>query len=1135
MKIRTKLLLAVSILPAFLLVSLFLAWMQNAQLDKTSDSVKISYEAVNLATGIREKMRTQGIELRNLVIFTDEAAIEQELQSLQQDNNRASENLNRLEVIMTTPEQKELLASLKLAYSDFTDFKNNVIALVLQNKKEEAAQFIYNHSEEIQTEYIKGVSAITETFGMNLKGSLDNMVEDFRNGLLMAEGLLVIVMMIVTVSLFHTLRGFFRQLKSMSAVMGQIATGKTGLSSRVEVRGNNEIDHVAESFNTMAEVLGSQQQKEQELTWGKTNLAQITTSLSGTKDLETLGQTFLSKIVPLTESSHAVFYVKEMGEHHEDPVYQLIASYAFKERKHILNRVRAGEGLIGQAIFEKEAIILTHVPPDYVQITSGLGAHAPLNLYVLPICFEGEVKAVLELASFKPYDDREKHFLEELAPDLGIILESVMSRIQLADLLAESQALMEEVQAQAEELETQQEELRETNEELEEQTCALRQSEERLQRQQEELEQTNKELEEQAKSLREQNSRFEKMNQELEKARAELEAKAEQLTLSSKYKSEFLANISHELRTPLNSLLILSKLLVDNPKKNLTPKQVEYAKTIYSSGNDLLSLINDLLDLAKIESGKMTVNAGKMVLSDVAAFVESYFKPVADEKRLPFRITIDDDVPSSIYSDEVRVEQVLKNLLSNAFKFTSEGEVRLEISTDKVQGAGTPMIAFAVTDTGIGIPEEKKQIIFNAFQQADGTTSRKYGGTGLGLSISKEIAELLGGKITVSSQKGKGSTFTFYVGDYNDRLRSCEAEAAAQAAEIWPSVHTEAKRLSSQTGASKVLEATEQAEELEQAETAINRTFSFSSEPPEADTGESVPTVSEQFAGETFAPENGGLKQPGFEYSHIKRLLIVDDDIKQRNSLMELVGNMDFVIKAVSSGSEAIEEMKVNHFDCMILDLGLTDTCGFDLLKKVKEHDKENKVKVFIYTGRDLTSKEEYQLGKFAHTIIIKNEHSPERLLDELQLYLNEGSQKRPMPNRFAMKSEDGATALKGKQVLLVDDDVRNVFALTNILELNGMKTIFAENGREGLEQLLQHHDIDLVLMDIMMPEMDGFEAMKNIRRMPQFQKLPIIAITAKAMKEDREKCMEAGASDYITKPIEPDQFISLVKVWLYE
>lgn len=1135
MKIRTKLLLAVSILPALLLVSVLLAWAQNARIDKTSDSVKQSYEAVNLANGIREKMRTQGIELRNLVIFTDDAAIEQELQSLRQDGNRASENLNRLEAIMTTPEQKKLLASLKLAYNDFTDLKNNVIALVLQNKKEEAAQFIYNHSEEIQIEYIKGVTAITETYGMNLKGSLDNMVEDFRKGLLMAEGLLVIAMMIVTFSLSHTLRGFFKQLKSMSTVMSQIATGQTDLSSRVEVRGNNEIDHVAESFNTMAEVLGSQQQKEQELTWGKTNLAQITTSLSRTKDLETLGQTFLSKIVPLTESSHAVFYVKEMGEHHDDPVYQLIASYALKERKHILNRVRAGEGLIGQTVFEKEAIILTNVPPDYIQITSGLGAHAPLNLYVLPICFEGEVKAVLELASFKPYNDRQKHFLEELAPDLGIILESVLGRIQLADLLAESQALMEEVQAQAEELETQQEELRETNEELEGQTCALRQSEERLQRQQEELEQTNKELEEQAKNLREQNSRFEKMNQELEKVRAELEAKAEQLTLSSKCKSEFLANISHELRTPLNSLLILSKLLVDNPKKNLTSKQVEYAKTIYSSGNDLLSLINDLLDLAKIESGKMTVNAGKMMISDVTASVESYFKPVAEEKRLPFHIIVNEDVPSSIYSDEVRVEQVLKNLLSNAFKFTSEGEVCLEISTNIYIGAGTPMIAFAVTDTGIGIPEEKKQIIFNTFQQADGTTSRKYGGTGLGLSISKEIAGLLGGKITVSSQKGKGSTFTFYVGDYNDRLRSCEAEAAASAVEMGPSVHTEAKGLSSQTASSKAFEATEQVEELEQAETAINRVVPFLPESFEAGTRESVPTVSEPLAGEIFAPENRGVKQPGLEYSHIRRLLIVDDDIKQRNSLMELVGNMDFIIKAVSSGSEAIEKMKVHHFDCMILDLGLTDTCGFDLLKKVKEHDKENKVRVFIYTGRDLTSKEEYQLGKLAHTIIIKNEHSPERLLDELQLYLNEGSQKWPMSNQFAMKSEEGASALQGKQVLLVDDDVRNVFALTNILELNGMKTIFAENGREGLEQLLQHQNIDLVLMDIMMPEMDGFEAMKKIRRMPQFQNLPIIAITAKAMKEDREKCMEAGASDYITKPIEPDQFISLVRVWLYE
>ena len=663
--------------------------------------------------------------------------------------------------------------------------------------------------------------------------------------------------------------------------------------------------------------------------------------------------------------------------------------------------------------------------------------------------------------------------------DLGIILESVMSRIQLAKLYEESQMLMEEIQAQSEELQQQQEELKATNEELEEQTQALRQSEEKLQMQQEELEQTNMDLEEKAEILEEQNKKFERANREVEKARAELEVKAEQLALSSKYKSEFLANMSHELRTPLNSLLILSKLLFDNKDGNLTPKQVEYSKTIYSSGHDLLLLINDILDLAKIESGKMNVNPSEVMLTDLVGFVENDFRPIANEKNLNFNILLKEGLPRFIYSDEVRIQQVLKNLLSNAFKFTEQGEVTLEISVHSKSSKQTT-IAFSVMDTGIGISKEKQEFIFEAFQQADGTTSRKYGGTGLGLSISRNIATLLGGEIIVESTEGKGSTFTFYIGDYenkeNENIVVAEHEAAVT---------------------------------IEKMEQTI-------------ESSESLQLESEQ---EPSANES----------SHIKRLLIVDDDQTQRNSLMELIGDMDFIIKAVSTGREAIEELKVNHFDCMILDLGLSDTSGFDLLEKVKENNGNNEVKVFIYTGRDLSSKEEIQLNKYAHTIIIKNEHSPQRLKAELELYLNESNNQLNMsdlPNNEEISITSG---LNGKKVLLVDDDVRNVFALSSILELNGMEVIFAENGFESLKLIQKNPDIDVVLMDIMMPEMDGYEAIERIREIPTFENLPIIAVTAKAMKEDREKCMEVGASDYIVKPIDPDQLISLIKVWLYQ
>ena len=509
-----------------------------------------------------------------------------------------------------------------------------------------------------------------------------------------------------------------------------------------------------------------------------------------------------------------------------------------------------------------------------------------------------------------------------------------MSRIRLAKLLEESQMLMEEIQAQSEELQNQQEELKVTNEELEEQTQALRQSEEKLQMQQEELEQTNMDLEEKAKSLEEQNKKFERANREVEKARAELEVKADQLELSSKYKSEFLANMSHELRTPLNSLIILSKLLLDNKAGNLTPKQVEYSKTIYSSGHDLLLLINDILDLAKIESGKMNVNPSNILFTDLVDFIENNFRAIANERNVDFNILLKEGLPRFIYSDEVRIQQVLKNLLSNAFKFTEHGDVTLDISVHTKSSKQTT-IAFSVMDTGIGISKEKQAFIFEAFQQADGTTSRKYGGTGLGLSISREIATLLGGEIVVESTEGKGSTFTFYISDYenkeNENIVVAEDEVAVS---------------------------------IEKPEHTI-------------ESNESLQLESEHHATES---------------SHIKRLLIVDDDQGQRNSLMELIGDMDFIIKAVSTGRDAIEELKVNHFDCMILDLGLSDTSGFDLLEKAKESNGNIEVKVFIYTGRDLSSKEEIQLNKYVHTIIIKNEHSPQRLKAELELYLNESS-----------------------------------------------------------------------------------------------------------------------------------------------
>lgn len=1054
---------------------------QHNHLNTVSNQVESNFNKSVIAGQIRADVKDAGIHLRNMVMSNNEETVNYEMQQTQIELENIEQNIRELELAASSEQELEMIDSLKAVNADFKIYSEEVISFIQEGNKDEAILSIEENSNDTQTRFSETIAEITSVLDTNLSTSMTDSIRSFENGLFLTSILIGIGILIILIPIGNTIIKAGRRIGTISELMSDIANGKKELDTTVPVIKNDEIDQVAISFNKMTSTLVEQITKEQDMTWTKTNITDITTSISGAYEIEALGQTLLSKLVPLVESSHAVFYVKDIND--PDQNYKLISTYAYKERKHILSTIKPGEGIIGQAIFEKTPIILTNVPRDYIQISSGLGEAAPKNIYIIPIIFENEVKAVIELASFNTFSEVQQSFLEELMKNIGIVLDSVISRIQLAKLLEESQMLMEEVQAQSEELQNQQEELKATNEELEAQTLALRKSEEQLQRQQEELEETNTELEEKANRLEEQNIRFEETNRLVEKARAELEVKAEQLALSSKYKSEFLANMSHELRTPLNSLIILSKLLADNPNGNLSEKQIEYSKTIYSSGNDLLKLINNILDLAKIESGKTEIIPTEVRLTSIVEFIENNFKPLAEAKKLEFNVVVNEKTPKTIFNDGDRIQQVLNNLLSNAFKFTKQGEVRLEISHQNENGK--PVFEFSVLDTGIGIAKDKQQIIFEAFQQEDGTTSRKFGGTGLGLSISRELASLLGGEIIVESEEGKGSKFTFYVGNYENVINSKDE------------VYNEA------------------------AVTMLEESLDSQDEEPKV-----KPNKANKLE-LTHMPKNK-------DHQQIKRLLIVDDDQNQRNSLMELIGEMDFVIKAVSSGAKAIELLKVNDFDCIILDLGLSDTSGFELLDKIKEIDEYDQIKIFVYTGRDLTSKEEMHLSKYTHTIIIKNEYSPDRLKAELQLYLNEldhsietvNSQIEPT-NRYDMY-------LKGKKILLVDDDVRNVFSLTSVLETTGCDVIFAENGTDSIKVLEENNDIDLVLMDIMMPEMDGYEAIKRIREKSKFKDLPIIALTAKAMKEDRDKCLSIGASDYIAKPVEPDQLISLIKVWLY-
>ncbi|SOC22648.1 two-component system chemotaxis sensor kinase CheA [Ureibacillus xyleni] len=1065
MKVRTKMLLSLLTLPLLLIIIIIMSVRQIADLNGASANIKDNFDASVLAGQIRADVKDQEIILRNLMIFEDEDAINNELAELQLEKDNVARNIPILESYVKTEEQQEIMNHLKEINTNFVHFANQVVVYYESGKNDVAKSLLNENSETLHEELTVTIRKLTNTFDNDLKNTLIQVLNSLQTEIITFCSILAAGLMILFFISLKTIFSLTRRVASMATLMSNIANKREKLTTKIDIIANDELDEMAASFNRMTDTLEVQITKDKETTWKQTNITDITTSLTGTRDLETLGKTLLSKLVPLINSSYAVFYVKDF----DSSRFKYLASYAADENCQIKKIIEPGEGLIGQAIIEKRPIELREVPTNYVRISSAIGEATPSNVYIFPILFEGEVNAVLEFASFNKCDVKNHQFLDELGSNLGIVLESVIGRIQLAKLLEESQTLMEEIQAQSEELQNQQEELRATNEELEEQTQALRQSEQKLQMQQEELAQTNAELEVKAKILEEQNIKYEEANRIVEKARLELEQKAEELALSSKYKSEFLANMSHELRTPLNSLIILSKLLADNPTHNLTAKQVEYARTIYASGNDLLILINSILDLAKIESGKTEIIPGEVSLNNLVEYVENNFKAVADNKNLEFQIQVEDGTPPTFYSDEVRIQQVLVNLLSNAFKFTSSGQVVLRIAHDTTRTK--PMFAFSVKDTGIGIPNEKLDLIFEAFQQADGTTSRKFGGTGLGLSISKEIASLLGGEIQVESQEGKGSTFTFYVGSYE--------------------------------------QTTENPSHLDEVAATVEK--------PKIE----VITTPIQLTEQTK------------ENSHIKRLLIIDDDLNQRNSLMELIGNLNFVINSVSSGEEAKEILKSNTFDCIILDLGLLDTNGFDLLTQIKNHEEYKSIKVFIYTGRDLTTREEMELSKHAETIIIKNEHSPERLLAELELYLTNDTDS---GQKFAPveKLENTNHNLVGKKILLVDDDVRNVYALSSVLEMAGLDVLFAENGLESLNVLKQHSDIDLVLMDIMMPEMDGYEAITRIRSNPQNKQLPIIALTAKAMKEDREKCLQIGASDYISKPVEPDQLLSLLKVWLY-
>jgi signal transduction histidine kinase/DNA-binding response OmpR family regulator/HAMP domain-containing protein len=996
------------------------------------------------------------------------------------------------------------------------------------------------------------------------------------------------------------------QVRAIAEVATAVTKGDLTRSIMVEAQG--EVAALKDNINEMIRNLKDTTLKNTEQDWLKTNLATFTRMLQGHRDLVTVSKLVLSELAPLVNAQQGVFYSQTARS--DEPRLELIASYAFKSTKSLPKTLRIGEGLIGQCAFEKKRILLTDVPHDYIRVSSVLGSATPLSIIILPVLFEGEIKAVIELASFKTFSVAHLSFLEQLTESIGIVFNTIEAGMTTEELLMQSQSLTKELQSQQQELKT-------TNDRLEQQAENLQNSEALLKQQQEELQRTNEELQEKATLLSDQMRQVEYKNKEVEQAKGALEEKAEQLALSSRYKSEFLANMSHELRTPLNSLLILARMLADNGGNNLMPKQIEYAQTIHAAGTDLLSLINDILDLAKIESGTVTLNIATERFSEMRDYVERTFRQVAHDKGLEFAIAVAPGLSAAIETDAKRLQQILKNLLSNAFKFTERGTVSLQIATAK--SGWTPghaqldtadaVVAFSVIDTGIGIPANKQKIIFEAFQQADGTTSRQYGGTGLGLSISRELTRLLGGEIRVSSTPGKGSTFTLYLPlthnppAVEDRTaKAIHAAALSPAYAEWADGYEWLKtelslrtppavgddRHNIQDGDRVVLIVED---DTKFAPTLLDLVRENGFKGVIARSGESALMLVKELAPVAITldlklpdmdgwtvldllkhdpatrhiPVNvisvtddmhkcfymgalGVVQKPAdkaaleetlartrrFIEREVKTLLVAHGDGAQRESIVGELRDDGVDITAVESAEKALEALQRNRFDCMVVGPVLSDMKATDLLKKFAGTEHAAEVPIVMYGAGGLSPGEEDNLRKLAEIVILKNVNTREAVLEETTLFLHQAVKTLPQKTRGRLADQQKSTPeLSGKKALIVDDDIRNIFALTGALEQHGMSVVDAENGKDGIEMLKRNPDLDIVLMDIMMPELDGYDTMRFIRGLDQFKNLPIIAITAKAMKGDREKCIEAGASDYIAKPINMEQLLSLLRVWL--
>lgn len=980
--------------------------------------------------------------------------------------------------------------------------------------------------------------------------------------------------------------------------------------------GRKQLMSLSKSYEGTLEAQTKQNEDLKEQEWLNRGQAELLDAIRGEISVKEISQRTLKFLAHFLEAQVGSLYTTNFAKT-SNAVFQRSATFAMEQgdghASPARTQFRKGETLLGQAIEENTVLVLNEVPTGYLTISSALGSMTPNHLILAPFVSDSRSIGAVELGFIKAPPAKAKTLLLRISEPLGVLVQSAMMRAQQNDLLEETQKLNENLQ-------TQQEELRVANEELAEQSRTLQDSQVKLSTQQAELEQTNEELEEQTRVLENQKNLVDRRNEELIDAQKNLRKQSDELEKGSKYKSEFLANMSHELRTPLNSTLILAKLLADNSDGNLEPEQVKFAETIYSSGNDLLQLINDILDLSKVEAGHLELNPEQISIPRLCSTLTTLFGPIAGQKQIEFKIEVEPNLKTNLKTDSLRLEQILKNFLSNAFKFTPHGSVSLKIFNPK---PGSGKIAFTVRDSGIGISPDHQEVIFEAFRQADGTTNRKYGGTGLGLSISMQLSRLLGGKIGVESEPNKGSAFTltlpeeFPNAEITGTLLSPVLGKSADAKDLFagtasaPRNSSEAKALGSTENHSVPFPVvpTKAFGEDDRTRTVRSRKilvieddvtfahilFDIAHElqfdclvAESAQEGLELATthLPDAVILDMKLPDYSGLwvldrlkAQP--ETRHIpvhivsghdnvqaalhkgaighlhkpvsrenlmnvfnqlrdkftrqkKKVLIVEDDSVQRESLKRLIGDPDTEVVTVATGRDVLELIQRDTWDCLIVDLGLPDMTGFELLDQISEQDIGSYPPIIVYTGRSLSREQEEKLRKYSQSVIIKGAKSPERLLDEVSLFLHRVESRMPPDRQKLLKTyREREKIFDGRVILVADDDARNIFALTSALEHSGAKVEIARNGKEAILKLETKPEIDLVLMDVMMPEMDGLEAMTEIRKRPEWKRLPIIAVTAKAMKDDHERCLEAGANDYLPKPIDLTKLLALIRVWM--